>query len=376
MDPVIRETVFWSPDVLTPPNAADEINSSAAHGFVFDICGVEIDRDTGRVNVDKYMTVHDAGRLLHPAMADGQIRGGFANALGATLYEHFCYGNDGSFQSGTFADYTVPTAAETPDLEIRHVETPSPITPLGAKGIGEGNCMSTPVCIANAVADALGVEDIELPLTPSRVHALLQPEEPPPPRTTAQPDRLRPLSRTDYAVTGTGSTWVAASPEAVWQYLLDPDALKAIVPGCQSLTVVAPEHFAGTVEFGVGVVKGVFQADVHISDLDPPQALRLTGRANGALGASTGEATVLLAQDGDGTRINFNYGLDLSGKVAAIGGRMIGGAVKVVIGEFFKRLARHADPAKTAGASGPDSLAAWLRGIWRHLSKRITGGRS
>ncbi len=170
LEPVIRETVFWSPPALMAPNALDEINSSAAHGFVFDLCGVEIERDTGRVRIDKYVTVHDAGRILNMALADGQVRGGYSNAVGAALYEQFSYGADGSFLSGTFADYTIPTAAEVSDIEILHIETPSPVTPLGAKGIGEGNCMSTPVCIANAVADALGVENIELPLTPAQSH--------------------------------------------------------------------------------------------------------------------------------------------------------------------------------------------------------------
>ena len=139
-------------------------------------------------------------------MADGQVRGGFANAVGATLYEHFSYGPDGSFQSGTFADYTVPTAAEVPDITILHMETPSPVTPLGAKGIGEGNCMSTPVCIANAVADALGREDMALPLTPARVHALIAGDEPPEPPARVAQEALPGLRRKDYAVTGDGET--------------------------------------------------------------------------------------------------------------------------------------------------------------------------
>ena len=81
---------------------------------------------------------------------------------------------DGAFLSGTFADYLVPTATEMPEPLILHVETPSPFTPLGAKGVGEGNCMCTPVCLANAVADALGVAEIDLPLTPSKLLALIK----------------------------------------------------------------------------------------------------------------------------------------------------------------------------------------------------------
>jgi len=170
----LRETVFWTPPELAAPNDADEINSSAVHGFVFDFCGVEIDRDTGAVRIDKYVTMHDAGRILNRALYEGQVRGGFAHGLGAALYEEFVYGEDGDFLTGTFLDYAVPRAGDIPELTILHRETPSPVTPLGAKGVAEGNAMSTPVCIANAVADALGVADVTLPLTPPRVLALLR----------------------------------------------------------------------------------------------------------------------------------------------------------------------------------------------------------
>ena len=124
---------------------------------------------TGAVRIDKYVTMHDCGRVLHPGMVAGQVTGGFAQAIGAALYEEFAYSPDGSFLSGTFADYLLPTTNEVPTPVILHIETPSPYTPLGAKGVGEGNCMSTPVCLANAVADALGLETIDLPMTPAKV---------------------------------------------------------------------------------------------------------------------------------------------------------------------------------------------------------------
>jgi 2-furoyl-CoA dehydrogenase large subunit len=177
MEPGLRETVFWTPEQLAAPDEQDRVNTSAAYGFGFDICALEIDRDTAQVRIDRYITVHDAGRLLNPALADGQIRGGFAQGLGAALMEEFVYSAEGAFISGTLADYLLPTAMEVPEPMILHLETPSPFTPLGAKGIGEGANMSTPVCIANAVADALGPtvdpRSITLPLTPSRILALL-----------------------------------------------------------------------------------------------------------------------------------------------------------------------------------------------------------
>jgi 2-furoyl-CoA dehydrogenase large subunit len=167
--PAFRETAFWSPAVLGAPNAADEVNGSAVYGFVFDFCGVEIDRDTGTVCVDKYVSLHDAGRILNPALLEGQVCGGFAMAVGAALYERLVYAEDGDCVTGSLLDYALPTASMIPVLEILHQLTPSPVTPLGAKGVVEGNSMSTPVCIANAVADALGVAEVSVPLTPERV---------------------------------------------------------------------------------------------------------------------------------------------------------------------------------------------------------------
>jgi 2-furoyl-CoA dehydrogenase large subunit len=106
-------------------------------------------------------------------IAEGQIRGAFAQGIAAALYEEFTYNEEGAFLNGTFADYLVPTVGEIPDVEILHHHSPSPFTPLGAKGLAEGNCMSTPACIANAIADALGAQDIVLPATPRRIHELM-----------------------------------------------------------------------------------------------------------------------------------------------------------------------------------------------------------
>ena len=184
-EPGLRETVFWSMPGLDPPGEDDRVNSSGAYGFIFDMCGVEVD-DTGKVRIDEYVTMHDAGKRLNPALVDGQIRGGFAHGVGAALYEELAYDGDGSFLSGTFADYLVPTACEVPAPTILHMESPSPFTPLGAKGVGEGNTMSTPVCLANAVADALGVDDVELPMTPAKVASWFAGEEPPPPRRASE----------------------------------------------------------------------------------------------------------------------------------------------------------------------------------------------
>jgi 2-furoyl-CoA dehydrogenase large subunit len=174
MAPALSETGVWAPAELEAPTSDDRINTSLTYGFIFDMCGIEIDPRTYHVRVDRYVSMHDAGRVLHPTIAQGQIRGAFAQGVAAALFEEFSYNEEGAFLSGTFADYLVPTVSEIPELEILHYESPSPLTPLGAKGLAEGNCMSTPVCIANAIADALGVADVAIPATPRRIHALLK----------------------------------------------------------------------------------------------------------------------------------------------------------------------------------------------------------
>ncbi|MEX2033949.1 MAG: molybdopterin cofactor-binding domain-containing protein, partial [Xanthobacteraceae bacterium] len=173
MAPALSETALWNPPELEPPSSDDRINSSLTYGFVFDMCGIEIDPITYQVRVDRYVSMHDAGKILNPLIADGQMRGAFAQGIATALYEEFVTNEEGAFLTGTFADYLVPTVSEIPPVEMLHQETPSPLTPLGAKGLAEGNCMSVPACIANAIADALGVEQVQLPASPRRIHALM-----------------------------------------------------------------------------------------------------------------------------------------------------------------------------------------------------------
>ena len=350
----LRETAFWTPPELTPPTEADEINSSLCHGFIFDFCGVEIDRVTGAVRIDKYVTMHDCGRILHPGMVAGQITGGFAHAVGAALYEEYAYGPDGSFLTGTFADYLVPTTMEVATPLILHIETPSPFTPLGTKGVGEGNCMSTPVCIANAVADALGVASIDLPLTPAKVAAHLHGPE----NELRRPPAPSSAPRKGRALYGSGQAHASASPDAAWAMLLDPKTLEAIIPGCHGVEKISDTHFRAEVTLGVGPVTGRYKADITLSDLTPPKAVTLTGVVAGALGDGRGSGRVTLAATDDGgTILTYEYDAEIGGKVAAIGGRLLDGAAKIVIRQFFEALARH--------TGGPPKLGLFARLLGR-----------
>ena len=354
----IRETVFWSPPELTAPDEGDHINSSLCHGFIFDFCGVEVDRTTLQTRIDRYVTMHDCGTILHPAMVDGQVRGGFAQAVGAALYEEYAYAEDGSFLTGTFADYLLPTTAEIPDPVILHMETPSPFTPLGAKGVGEGNCMSTPVCLANAVADAIGAKDMMLPLVPAKLAELVRGAEPAPPARQAVPTAEKRGS--DRKLRGEGEAVVKASAQQVWDMLLDPNTLAAVIPGCHGVEKISDTHFRADVTLGIGPVKGRYRAEVKLSDLDPPKAVTLAGSAEGALGFGHGEGRITLRPLPDGgTAIHYIYEAGIGGKVASIGGRLLDGAAKVIIGQFFTALARQAGGG--ASTATQPSLLARLR---------------
>jgi 2-furoyl-CoA dehydrogenase large subunit len=359
--PALRETVFWTPPELEAPNEADEINSSAAYGFIFDFCGIEVDRATGKLRIDRYVTMHDAGTILNPALLDGQVRGGFAHAVGAAAYEQFAYGEDGSFLSGTFADYLVPTACEVPEPVILHMSTPSPVTPLGAKGVGEGNCMSTPVCIANAVADALGQRDICLPLSPPRLAALIASGETLAKRGAAP---ATSLAKAGKGLAGQGETTVPAPPEAVWRLLLDPRELRAMLPGCHGLEVTGENAYRADITVGIGPVRGRYEARLRLSDLEAPRSLRLHGEGMGALGTARGDGTVELAATADGrTTLRYRYEVEIGGKVAAVGARMLQGATRILIDQFFERLIVQVNPD---AAQSP---------YWRRLLRLLGIGR-
>ncbi|MBM3486890.1 MAG: xanthine dehydrogenase family protein [Alphaproteobacteria bacterium] len=129
---------------------------------------VELDPDTGRVTVEKFVAVHDAGILVNPLLADGQVRGGLVQGIGAALYEEIAYDENGQILMGTLADYLLPTADDTPPITVIHQEIPSPSNPLGVKGLGEGGAIAPPCAITNAVSDALRPFKAEFNATPVR----------------------------------------------------------------------------------------------------------------------------------------------------------------------------------------------------------------
>ena len=149
----------------------------APFAFGVHLAEVEVEPETGHVEITRYVVVNDCGRLINPMIVDGQIVGGIAQGVGGALLEELVYDEDGQMLSANLMDYQLPTSLDLPDVEISHYESPSPLNPLGVKGIGEGGAIAGHAVVANAVEDALahtGARVLETPLRPAVIWRLLQ----------------------------------------------------------------------------------------------------------------------------------------------------------------------------------------------------------
>lgn len=358
--PGLVETAIVSPKILGALDEQDRIASAATFGFVIDLAAIEIDRKTGTLRIEKYVSVHDVGTQLNPKIVEGQVHGGFVHGLGAALYEELAYDERGNFLSGSFGDYLCPTAVEVPPIEIGHVETVSPINSLGAKGMGDGSSMLTPAAIANAVADALGRDDITLPLNLQRLWALANGRDGTRKRPVpASADAQQKLPGNG-ALTGSGEVVLSAPIDEVWRRLIDPNELAAIIPGCRSLTQDAPDRYSAQVVIGVAGIRGTYDAHIEMRDKKEPSSVRLVGKASGALGFGSGSGLVTLRAEADSrTRLHYQYEADVGGKIAAVGQRMLGSVTRYLIAQFFGALERRIAPQKTKGWHGLLSRLPW-----------------
>jgi carbon-monoxide dehydrogenase large subunit len=144
--------------------------------FATHVCRAEVDTATGMVRIDRYAVVNDCGTMVNPTIVEGQVHGGVAQGLGAALLEASIVGDDGQPRSTTFLDYLLPVSSSMPDITVVHTETPSPFTPGGMKGMGEGGTNGAFVCVVNAIAAAVPEVAAALtttPVTPSDLWTLL-----------------------------------------------------------------------------------------------------------------------------------------------------------------------------------------------------------
>jgi aerobic carbon-monoxide dehydrogenase large subunit len=161
----LEEICYWQPETVT-------------WSFAVHVAIVEVDRETGRVGIENYAVAHDCGVVVNPMLVEGQIMGGAAQGLGGILSEAIAYDANGQLLSGSLMDYALPTACDIPAMQIVHQHSPSPLNPLGVKGVGEGGAVAPPAAIANAVCDALAPFGIEVNTTPVRPEQLVRAMQP------------------------------------------------------------------------------------------------------------------------------------------------------------------------------------------------------
>ncbi|MGH2637699.1 MAG: xanthine dehydrogenase family protein molybdopterin-binding subunit, partial [Rhabdochlamydiaceae bacterium] len=170
---------FPFPGAVTP-DGKGRLNGSGCYAGSAHVAVVEVDAESGLFKILRYVAVHDAGTVINPTILAGQIHGGILHGIGGAVYEEFEYDETGQLLSSTFADYLLPTAVEAPMIESEHLETPSPLIPIGSKGTGEGGAMASPVTLANAIDDALvpfGVKITDLPLKPESIWRIIRAKE-------------------------------------------------------------------------------------------------------------------------------------------------------------------------------------------------------
>jgi aerobic carbon-monoxide dehydrogenase large subunit len=161
IEPGLKETTFFDPPDFNFP--------AGTH-----VCEVEIDGDTGVVKVVRFTAVDDFGVVVNPMIVEGQVHGGVAQGIGQALLENVVFDSYGQLLSGTFMDYCMPRADDLPDFAVGFTSTPSTTNPLGMKGCGEAGAIGAPPAIINAIVDALGTQDIQMPATPEKIWRILR----------------------------------------------------------------------------------------------------------------------------------------------------------------------------------------------------------
>jgi carbon-monoxide dehydrogenase large subunit len=309
---------------------------------------VEVDPETMQVEIQRYVVVHDCGVQINPMIVEGQIQGGVASGIGNAFYEQLVFDDGGQLMNASLMDYLLPTALDVPTVEMAHIETPSPLNPTGAKGVGEAGAIPTGALFAQAVEDALrgtGLEIAEIPLSPGRLFTLVNDAKRTGPKLAAV--------RGGRALVVSGTYELPGAAADVYKLLLDPSVLASVMPGTQKLERHG-DVYLGSLKVGIGPMSAVkFDLTVTLTEQSPPESYAMRVEAKGTLGFVNGMAHVKLAPGSapNTTRMDYRAELQLGGTVAAVGQRMLDSVSKVMSAQGLKALDRVLREKSAAGAS-------------------------
>jgi len=349
--------------------------ASGVHAMI-----VEVDPETMELDIHKYVVVHDCGKVLNPLIVDGQIHGGVAQGIGNAYYEQLVFDDNGQLLNASLMDFLLPTALDVPRIDVGHLETPSPLNPLGSKGAGEAGAIPTGALFAQALENALQVKDFEIheiPLSPNRLWELVREARGEQPTVAAEskrehadtPTRPAPTTAGGRALRLAGDYIFAADPTTVWEALLDPNVLSRTLPGCERLERVGDNSFEGLLNIQVGPVKARFQGTLELSNLRPAEGyhLRLNGR--GPAGFMSAEGDLTLEKVEGGTRLTYDLTAGVGGTLAGVGQRLLESSARVIASIGLEGLA--AQILAREGTAGGEPAAAPAAPTAAAVTKRV-----
>jgi carbon monoxide dehydrogenase subunit G len=294
---------------------------------------VEVDRETAEVKIRRYVVVHDCGVQINPMIVEGQIHGGVAAGIGNAFYEQLVFDDGGQLLNASLMDYLMPTSLDVPVMELGHLETPSPLNPLGVKGVGEAGAIPTGALFAQAVEDALagtGVEITEIPLSPSRLFTLMDDAKRTGPK---MPERAA-----GRALHIEGTYDFDRPPADVYATLLDPAVLMAVMHGTKRLDRFG-DRYVGLMEVGVGPISAAeFDLEITVNDKVESKSYTMKIEARGKLGFVSGSASVNLEPLGSGSRMRYAAELQVGGTIAAVGQRLLDSVSKAMSAQALRDL--------------------------------------
>ena len=333
--------------------------ASGVHAMI-----VEVDPETMQLDIQKYVVVHDCGKVLNPLIVNGQVHGGVAQGVGNAFFEQLVYDDNGQLLNASLMDFLLPTALDVPRVDVGHLETPSPLNELGSKGAGEAGAIPTGALFAQALENALQVEDLEIceiPLSPNRLWELVREARGESVPTTAHDRALEgdsPKAEAGgRALRLAGEHLIAADRDTVWEALLDPQILSRTLPGCESLERVGENSFEGLLNIQVGPVKGRFEGTLELTDLRPGEGYHLRLQGQGPAGFMSGEGDLTLESAADGTRLTYDLGAQVGGTLAAVGQRLLDSSARAIAAIGLEGLSAQIE-ARARGEGGPEAPAA------------------
>lgn len=336
---------------------AQFMSDRLTYTFGVQLAEVAVDPATAQVQVLDYFCIEDIGRAINPDIVHGQTLGAAVQGLGGTLLDEFVYDDSGQLVTGTLADYLLPTSTDFPVVRGETLEwSPSPSNPLGVKGAGEGGIIGTGAAVANAVSSALmsqGVSITALPISMRNLAAAL---------------RVAQYGRKGDAMKIQGDYSLQAPRDRVWQALMDPEVLKASIPGCQTIVGVAPNVYEIVVKSMVGPVGVRMTSTLQIEDIVDQVGYRLVIKGDaGPAGFAQGNVRVRLSDSGPGqTRLDYEAAGEIGGKLAQVGTRLVEGVVAKMTARFFENFQGQVQQGQGDHQTGVSAVATRPAspGIW------------